>query len=90
MAVEELDARVVGEPAERHGAAGRDLDGVAAHGGSGGWVKREHAAATGTVDELHVVPVEMEGVRVGVVVLEEDFDDGVVGDDGGVGVRAVN
>ena len=32
MAVEELDARVVGDPSQRDGAASGDTDGVAAHG----------------------------------------------------------
>ena len=91
MAVEELDARVVGDPAQGDGAAGGDLDGVAAHGScSCWWVVGEHAAATRAADELHVVAVQMERVRVGVVVLEEDFDDGVVGDDGRCGVRTVD
>lgn len=91
MAVEELDPRVVGDPAQGDGTAGRNLDGVAAHRRRSCWrVVREHAAATRTANELHVVAVQMERVRVGVVVLEEDFDNGVVGNDGRCGVRTVD
>ena len=91
VAVEELDSGVVGNPTDGDGAVARDLDGVATHGGSAGRsVIREEGAAAGAGDELEVVAVQVEGVRVAVVVVEGQFDDRVVREHEGVCVGAVD
>jgi hypothetical protein len=75
VAVEELDSGVVGNPTDGNGAVAGDLDGVATHGGSAG---------------RSVVTVQVEGVRVAVVVVEGQFDDRVVGEHERVCVGAVD
>ena len=44
----------------------------------------------GAGDDLHGVAVQVEGVRAAVEVVEPDLDRGVRGQDGGIGVRAVD
>jgi hypothetical protein len=91
VAVEELDSGVVGDPTDGDGAVAGDLDCVATHWWCAGrCVVGEEGAATGAGDELEVVAVQVEGVRVAVVVVEGQFDDRVIREHEGVCVGAVN
>ena len=72
VAVEEVDARVVGAVAEHDVAALVDLDGVATHGDRGR-VLADEVGVVGRVggrprDDLEGVPVEVPGVVAVVVV----------------------
>ena len=91
MAVEEVDAGVVGHPAEGYGAGAWHLDGVTAHGWCAcWWVEWEEGSTTRARNELHVVAVKMEGMPVDIVIVESEFNDGVVRKDDRVGISAVD
>ena len=92
MAVEEPDTGVVGAEAEDDVAVRVYHEGVATHGDGGkGLVHDVVAGVRGRADDgLEVVAVQVEGVFAWVVVVEDDFDGLVFGEDEGVGVGAVD
>ena len=92
VAVEEPDARVVGLEAQDGVATCLDHESVAAK-----WNTRKLGAVAivcayicgGAGKDLIVVAVEVEGVTAGIQIVEDNVDDGIVGEDVGVGIHTV-
>lgn len=92
VAVEEPNARVIGAKPYDQVRVLVGHDGVSAQGevGDGGWVALEGTGfRVGALDDLEFVPVQMPGVQVVLVVVEEDFHDFVFLEDEWIAVDAV-
>lgn len=92
VAVEEPDAGVVGAEADDEVAVRSDHECVASHGNGGEGLIANVVPGFlfGASDGLEVVAVKMEGVLARIVVVKNDFDDLVLLEDEGVGVRGVD
>lgn len=88
VAVEEVDAGVLGLEAQNGVGVAHDGDGVAARGllveAGAGDAGPDACAGSGASDDLEVVAVEVEGVVGFVVVVDDDVDDVTVVHDEGV------